>query len=102
MSYLLHFTDNFENPSQEITVADVTDKRLLVTEGEFASVLRILGRDGNPICDPMARVGRWRVAHPQQKLSSRGDWGAHLDDRSHQGSAGPQVPYLEPMQPGTV
>ena len=42
----------------------VADKRMLVSQGEFSSVLRVMDRDGNTLVHGSARcLGRSAVAH---------------------------------------
>jgi len=77
--------DELSDKNGEI-IEGIADKRLLIFEGEFAQVLRVLKREGQTRCPVLLfseRVGwrkRWPTSH--QKHPAQGDWRSHLDRRS--------------------
>jgi hypothetical protein len=61
----------------------IQDKRLLVMEGEFASVLRILGRDGNTLSAIMRRAWDDGDLHTLVKHNPNKATGAHISIVGH-------------------
>lgn len=65
------------------TDAGVADKRLMVIEGEYASVLRILGRDGNTLSPTLRRAWDGDRLQTLVKNSPAVATGAHISIVGH-------------------
>ena len=70
---------NRKEKRYEIADPGIPDKRLLVTEPEFASALAVMERPGNTLSPVMRSAWDGLSLDPHQEFPAQGDGAAHLD-----------------------